>query len=410
MAKKQGGKSQAGASQAAQQAFAASNPSSRTAQSVGRSSAAPTYSQPTGTPIVTQAPPRPSNIPATHTDFGTGQTFNTRFVPGAMMPGQAGYDPATGGGVWVAGGGTDEDLRAWYRSQDPVNTGGDVAVAMSGRPASAFSLDSLFGSGMTPSSTSAKSTNKASSYRDAKGIGEMLKIAGSTGGTISKQEIGALTKASDKSSSQLIQNLDRTNKRLRSRGRTGINLSSGAANMLINQAQKEPLTYDSLVGSMYGGKSKFGTGKIGAALQGMIGSRGDILSGTKATPGTGLMMGGTAIRPSGQPTVRGFGKKFEYTPTNKGVPKGGATTSTVSPETKAATASTTLSNETTPETPMAPDQAKEASTLGFGGIGADLSSWATGFRRKQSSRKLAGRQAQSLASTRVAPTSNVLGY
>jgi hypothetical protein len=139
------------------------------------STTSPLYINSAGNQVVTSAPQRPSNVQASYVDAGTGKSFNTRFVPGAMMPGQQGYDAATGGGVWAAGGGTDEDVRAWYRSQDPTNVGMDQAIAQSGKDASAFTLDGLYGSsgsGASPSATTGKS------YKDVKSIMGGLRIGG----------------------------------------------------------------------------------------------------------------------------------------------------------------------------------------------------------------------------------------
>ena len=85
-----------------------------------------------------------------------------------------------------------------------------------------------------------------------------LKIAG-TGG-ITKQELNTITDASGKSGAQVIQRLDDLNRNLREKDQVGINLNSGAANMLIKEASKAAPGYDNFLGL---GQSAFGTGKIG---------------------------------------------------------------------------------------------------------------------------------------------------
>lgn len=155
------------------------------------------YQQPNGNPVVTNAPQRPSYIPASHMDAGTQQMFGTRFIPGVMSPGQAGYDPATGGGVWAAGAMSDEDLRAWYRSADPANTGGDVAVAMSGKPASAFTLDGLYGKGVGDAGAAAEAQAKQNlGYKGIGSIRQGLKIGSNN--IISKKEANRISRNTGK--------------------------------------------------------------------------------------------------------------------------------------------------------------------------------------------------------------------
>jgi hypothetical protein len=210
----------------------------------------------------------------------------------------------------------------------------------------------------------------------------------------------------------VIQRLDQINRSLKEKDRTGISLNSGAANMLIKQAGPS-------YGGMYGltQKPTFGTGNIGKALEGMRGTRatggyqnpqsgyGEVTAGTAPK----RMMGGTAIRPGGRETVRGFGKQF--------------TPRTAAPiDTTPASASTTntgggggmdMGSMGGDTTPMTPEQMKEASTVGsgFGGFGVDVANWATGFKPKKSSRKAGPRGAQNLSgATRLSPTYNTLGF
>jgi hypothetical protein len=237
--------------------------------------------------------------------------------------------------------------------------------------------------------------------------GQSLRSMGAGG--LSKSEISGMMDRG-KSGGDIIQRLDKINQSLKSKGQTGISLNSGAANMLIKQAGPS-------YGGMYGltQKPTFGTGSIGKALEGMRGTRatggyqnpqsgyGEVTAGTAPK----RMMGGTAIRPGGRETVRGFGKQF--------------TPRTAAPiDTTPASASTTntgggggmdMGSMGTDTTPMTPEQMKEASTVGsgFGGFGVDVASWATGFKAKRSSRKTAGPRAQGLGSQRVSPTYNTLG-
>lgn len=244
----------------------------------------------------------------------------------------------------------------------------------------------------------------AKSMGNASNLGQSIRAAGAGG--ISKSELSQMMERSGKSGSETIQRLDQINRSLKDKGRTGISLNSGAANMLINQASKRPTSIFDPVG--------FGTGRIGTTLQGMVGDPGSSgvtikgqTSGARPATKPKLMLGGTAIRPGGRETVRGFGKQF-------------------TPKTAAPVDTTPVSASTTTtggdgggmdmggggmgESFTAPETTTAATTPSTFGMGADLSSWATGFRRRQSSRKGAGPRAQGLGSQRVAPSFNTLGF
>lgn len=224
-----------------------------------------------------------------------------------------------------------------------------------------------------------------------------LKIAG-TGG-ITKEELQTLSDTTGRSGAKVIQRLDALNQKLKGKDQVGISLNSGAANMLIKQMQKatpQMLGYQ---------QPSFGTGQIGKALQGMLGTpgsagyirQGQMVGGREGTPGTGLMMGGTAIRAGGRPTVRGFGKQFTGTTQPAG---------TETPTTNAGTTMPTTAPVTPEVTPTIPEVPETGSMGGLSmpGISSELANWATGFKAKRSSRKGAGPRAQGLGSQRVNPT------
>jgi hypothetical protein len=87
-----------------------------------------------------------------------------------------------------------------------------------------------------------------------------LKIAG-TGG-ITKQDLNTILDTTGKSGEKVIQRLDALNQKLKGKDQVGISLNSGAANMLIKQAQKaytrNPFTMP----------MQFGTGQIGKSTAG----------------------------------------------------------------------------------------------------------------------------------------------
>ena len=234
-----------------------------------------------------------------------------------------------------------------------------------------------------------------------------LKIAG-TGG-ITKQDLNTILDTTGKSGEKVIQRLDALNQKLKGKDQVGISLNSGAANMLIKRAQKD-YTRNPFTMPM-----QFGTGQIGQALQGMLGTpgyagatiKGQMVGGREGIPGTGLMDGGTAIRPGGRPTVRGFGKQFTGMPSSKGPYDGmmdnldGNDQGPPPPPPP----------PTTPIEPILPEELpEEEQTPQFmSGSSADLANWATGFKSKRSSRKGAGPRAQGLGSQRVNPTGSFRG-
>lgn len=122
-------------------------------------------------------------------------------------------------------------------------------------------------------------------------------------GGISRSELKDIARQTGASSQQIIKRMDAMNQAGRD-----VRLNSGAANMLIKQAQQaKPSPY---------GQPSFGTGNIGRALTGMMGSPGytpqrAVNGGTMgqaiaATPAQ-LMIGGTQIRPGGRVGVRPMG-------------------------------------------------------------------------------------------------------
>ena len=244
---------------------------------------------------------------------------------------------------------------------------------------------------------------------EVKGVGQGLRIAGGDGG-ITRGELNTIMNASKMDSGKVIQNLDAINAKLRANDKTGINLRSGAANLLINQASKAPPK------GRWAPTVDFGKGAIGKALQGMLGSVGsggyiNPKSGQQMfTPGVAptLLARGMDLMPSGRQTVRGMGKQYQVP--ERFMPKTEVTPGDTS--TVAGGDGTDGINDIIP--PTVEDIPKEEETkqdinINMPGSPFDLANWATGFKTARSSRKRAGRSAQGLASNRVAPTRNVLG-
>ena len=120
-------------------------------------------------------------------------------------------------------------------------------------------------------------------------------------GGISRSELSQIAKQTGASSQQIVKRMDAMNK-----AGQDVRLNSAAANMLIKQAQTTP--------SIFGQQPSFGTGNIGRALTGMMGSpgypgamiKGQRVGGQEAVPAQ-LMIGGTQIRPGGRTAVRPMG-------------------------------------------------------------------------------------------------------
>jgi hypothetical protein len=168
---------------------------------------------------------------------------------------------------------------------------------------------------------------------DAKGVNQALKIAGEGG--ITKQELNQITKQFDTPANKVVQRLDQINQNLKAKDQTGINLNSGAANMLIKQAGPAYGT------TFLGMEPTFGTGRIGQALEGMRGTRAsggyqNPQSGYgSVTPGTDrrFMIGGTTIRPGGRIAVNPMGAAPAVAPTAETTAPTTAPTTTTTAET-----------------------------------------------------------------------------
>ena len=133
-----------------------------------------------------------------------------------------------------------------------------------------------------------------------KTVSGAIRQAGADG--ITRQELQQIQKDTGSSMQKIIQQLDTVNKNLKEAEKQTIALNSGAANMLIKEASKAPAF----------NQPNFGTGNIGRALAGAIGTpeipgvtiKGQQVGGTPGTPGTGLIPGGMMIRSGGRLAVR----------------------------------------------------------------------------------------------------------
>ena len=255
-------------------------------------------------------------------------------------------------------------------------------------------------------------------------LSQAIRQAG-TGG-ITKQELKTITQDSGKSSGAIVQKLDKINQNIKKNDGVGINLNSGAANMLIREASKAAPGYDNFLGL---GASTFGTGKIGETLQSMVGSK---ATGGYINPQSGqqsmtpavertLLPRGMDLMPSGRQTVRGVGQQYTggtsgagpYNETNMPFT---TLTPGVGPGPWANPSNTNQTNtndnpiitQEPPAPPVTPNAAEQDALANQSAY--DLANWSTGFRRKGSSRSKGPRNARTLGgSTRVNPVGSFRG-
>jgi len=120
-------------------------------------------------------------------------------------------------------------------------------------------------------------------------------------GGITKTELEQIARKTGTSTNTLVKRIDEMNK-----AGQDVRLNSGAANMLIKQAQATP--------SIIGQQPSFGTGNIGRVLTSMMGTpgypgamiQGQRVGAQEAVPAQ-LMEGGKWIRPGGRVGVRPMG-------------------------------------------------------------------------------------------------------
>jgi len=137
--------------------------------------------------------------------------------------------------------------------------------------------------------------------KNKKNSGNIKKaIAQVASGGVTRNEFKDIARQTGASPQQIIKRMDAMNQAGRD-----VRLNSGAANMLIKQAQQA-------TPSIFGQQPSFGTGNIGRALTGMMGTpgspgyKGQRVGAQEAVPAQ-LMIGGTQIRPGGRTAVRPMG-------------------------------------------------------------------------------------------------------
>jgi hypothetical protein len=124
---------------------------------------------------------------------------------------------------------------------------------------------------------------------------KIKKVIREAGPVISRNEMKKIVKAAGGNVQTAINRIASVQQNMKAANKPAPSVASGAANMLIKQAQSTPA-----------GVYQFGDSKLGQTLRSMTGTpAGPMIKGqqTAAQPGTGLMIGGTMIRPGGRVAV-----------------------------------------------------------------------------------------------------------
>ena len=147
----------------------------------------------------------------------------------------------------------------------------------------------------------------AKKQQKVQGVKLAIRQAGEGG--ITKKELNNIIKSTGAPAQTVIRRLDAVNQSLKSKDRERIGLNSGAANMLIKQNTKNPV-------SPFSQGKGYGSGQIGKTLQSMMGSpgytaprnpqSGGPYGGSRSATPAQMMIGGTQIRGGGRVAVKGL--------------------------------------------------------------------------------------------------------
>jgi hypothetical protein len=250
-----------------------------------------------------------------------------------------------------------------------------------------------------------------------KGVGQGIRVAGENG--LGKRDYKTIAETTGKSDEKIIGKLDKINTKLEEKGKAGIDLKSGAANMLVKKATKSSNK------SMGYRTPDFGTGAIGSTLQSMISTparpgtwiKGQLTGGREADPGfnpggspnKNRLISGTVIRSTGNIANKGVGDQYKMPNRFKGEDEvddnnddNNDDTTTKIDDTTTNTNNTTINtDDDLTETTDPVEEVDRSASSGAGGL--DLASWATGFKKARSARQKSGRNAQGLASQKKNP-------
>lgn len=315
-------------------------------------------------PAPAPAPPRPANVQASYVDAGSNKSYATRFIPNTGRDGK---------GVWTAGPMSDDQVRALY--------GGSG------------------GGGSTAASNSVGATSNVGSrqqaIRNAKNLGQGIKIALSNDGLLGTKEIRNLQKSFDAGSLKIDQKLNDLN------SRRGAELGYGGykanawnqfnTGKLDTPSDKRSRLYGSMLNRTLGNgvNTKFGLGvNVDPTFQ-------KLAKGWSAmnVPGAGVQ-----YRQGGTDYTNGWSKysSLYRTPTDTGTGIGGDSAPPVGGDGIGDVAAL-------PTLPMEELPPPEETKVPSYGVGEDLFSTATGFKSNRSSRRRGGASAQGFNSMTIAP-------
>ena len=276
--------------------------------------------------------------------------------------------------------------------------------------------------GISASPTTPTRSNPSRTTPEIKGLGQGLRVAGENG--LGKRDYKTIAETTGKSDDKIIGKLDKINTKLETKGKAGIDLKSGAGNMLIKNAQKNRNQYRGFSPS----KSAFGEGAIGSTLQSMLSTpersgtwiKGHLTGAKEADPGfnpgghptKNRLVGGTVIRANGNISNKGVGEQYELPKRFTEGKKDKDKDETIVDNDLDTDLDTDLDGGDggdggDGDTPIAPEptdpveEIDNSASSGAGGL--DLASWATGFKKARSARQKSGSPAQGLASQKKNP-------
>jgi hypothetical protein len=315
-----------------------------------------------------------------------------------MVPGNQGYDPATGGGGWAAGLSEYDGpqynsvnfIKDWYKHK--AFTGGQMGgsradIEWAARQYDAGNLGAAAGAQPAASAAAPSATPAKKDYSGVKSIMGGLRIGGDN--VLGSREAGRISRATGQDYDKVL------SKALGS----GFSLGAGAVNR-SNRAYNESGS-NKFMDMMTGGDGLSGIRNVkpskGQMYSGTYELDGETMPLIESRRGSGNPLGmGTG---TGGMNIRGRGKG-KGKRGRRGRGRGGAADMGTDMGT---TATTSPMSDYMP--PMMDEPLPEPEiNINMPSVGEELSNWATGFKTRRSSRKRAGSKAQGLASQRIAPT------
>lgn len=314
-------------------------------------------------------------VPEALNKFGGTQ----RYIENLYVPGNRDYQAQYGGGGWVATRGkpgvdaiSDQELRNYNKAFAQVDKeqGLTAAQRYDYLPEEIARLSAQYDARQAANTSSSTSTNTTRKMNDIKSIKGGLKIGANN--ILGAQEARKIARATGRTQDQVIAK--------------ALGAGFGIGGNLVNQSNKafrpsmNPLAVDPL-----------------AAMRGVQAGRGQTYSGSYQLDGQTMPIvqarGGRA-----NPLGMGAGGMGNGRRGRRGADMGGGAA-----DMGGGAATQAQSMDTMPMTPQEMAAASSDININMPGVGEELANWATGFKAKRSRRRMAGRQAQGLASQRINP-------